>query len=451
MTAAVAPERTGPALRDRLGLAILVALLAACAWLLHLIGGWPHLPAGLPSWRTLTITLQGSYVPDQAAVYLITTLGWLAWLWITLSILMHGFVVVAERLRPGGRWLAALRAVSTRFTLPIVRRTVEAALVATFLLNMGTRAAPMALAASASPAAAAVAPSATNSGPAVNAEPDAVPADVEYTVQPADTLWAIASRFYGSGTDYPKLVAANTGRVMPDGHTFTDAGVIQPGWKLRIPLPSAAIDESGGQVRYLVQPGDTLADIAARMLGDEDRWQQLYAANRNVAKLPDGRVLTSADLIWPGLPIILPLPSQAAPAPPQPAVVVEVPAPAVAPAPASVPATSVAPAPAPVEQPVSVPAMAPAPKPAGRPPLTLLYGFAGSAAAAGAGAATVLARRRRVRRSLQEPLSADEDAPAVVGVRRSRAVARADTSPGGRRAGARAGHCRTGRPLSGRP
>ena len=88
MTAAVLPETRGPALRDRLGLAVLVALLVACAWLLHLIGGWPHLPAGLPSWRILTITLQGSYVPDQAAVYLITTLGWLAWLGVHLMFLV---------------------------------------------------------------------------------------------------------------------------------------------------------------------------------------------------------------------------------------------------------------------------------------------------------------------------------------------------------------------------
>src|SRR5579883_483912 len=401
MTAAVAPERTGPALRDRLGLAVLVALLAACAWLLHLIGGWPHLSAGLPSWRVLTITLQGSYVPDQAAVYVITTLGWLAWLWITFSVLVHGIVVVAERLRPGGRWLVALRAVSTRVTLPIVRRTVEAALVATFLLNVGTRATPMALAASPSPVAAAVAPSAAASSQASSPEPDAAPADVEYTVQPADTLWAIASRFYGSGTDYPRLVAANTGRTMSDGHTFTDAGVIRPGWTLRIPLPSSAIEESGGQVRYLVQAGDTLGDIAARMLGSEDRWQELYAANRDVARLPDGRVLSSPDLIWPGLPLSLPLAVQAPPAPPpQPAVVVEEPSPAAVSAPASAaPVASVAPEPAPVEQPAPVPEIAPAPRAAGRPPLTLLYGFAGSAAAAGAGAATVLARRRRARRS----------------------------------------------------
>jgi tetratricopeptide (TPR) repeat protein len=37
---------------------------------------------------------------------------------------------------------------------------------------------------------------------------------------------------------------------------------------------------------YIVQPGDTLRGIAARMYGDPERWRDIYRANRNVLSEP---------------------------------------------------------------------------------------------------------------------------------------------------------------------
>lgn len=49
-----------------------------------------------------------------------------------------------------------------------------------------------------------------------------------YEVQKGDSLWAIAERFYGDGTKWPKIHEANKDRIdNPD--------VIQPGWELTIP------------------------------------------------------------------------------------------------------------------------------------------------------------------------------------------------------------------------
>src|SRR5438132_1242044 len=38
--------------------------------------------------------------------------------------------------------------------------------------------------------------------------------EIDYTVQPGDTLWKIAQRFYGTGEEYPRVIAANAGRTM---------------------------------------------------------------------------------------------------------------------------------------------------------------------------------------------------------------------------------------------
>jgi nucleoid-associated protein YgaU len=37
----------------------------------------------------------------------------------------------------------------------------------------------------------------------------------------------------------------------------------------------------------VVRPGDTLRSIAARLYGNEDRWSDLYRANRKVIDDPD--------------------------------------------------------------------------------------------------------------------------------------------------------------------
>ena len=61
-----------------------------------------------------------------------------------------------------------------------------------------------------------------------------------------------------------------------------------------------------GRVVYVVQRDDTLQGIAGRFLGDPAAWPAIFALNRGSARLPDGRTLTHPDLIWPGLPIVLP-------------------------------------------------------------------------------------------------------------------------------------------------
>jgi nucleoid-associated protein YgaU len=51
---------------------------------------------------------------------------------------------------------------------------------------------------------------------------------LEHTVAPGETLWAISTRYYGSGQHFHRLVTANP-------QTITDPDVIHPGDVIRVP------------------------------------------------------------------------------------------------------------------------------------------------------------------------------------------------------------------------
>ena len=70
---------------------------------------------------------------------------------------------------------------------------------------------------------------------------------------------------------------------------------IDAGWVLHVPLPSTAVEEVDGQVYYTVERGDTLSGIAARLLGNESRWPDIFALNKGVARLDGGPVLHQAN------------------------------------------------------------------------------------------------------------------------------------------------------------
>ncbi|MFN0009448.1 MAG: LysM peptidoglycan-binding domain-containing protein [Planctomycetota bacterium] len=113
-----------------------------------------------------------------------------------------------------------------------------------------------------------------------------VPAGPQYTVQRGDSLIRIAARTLGSGNRWTEIQALNGG-LDPRG--------LRPGMKLVLPAtakleakgsaspgrattkPKAASKPATGT--YVVRAGDTLTGIAARLLGDGDRWRELVAAN----------------------------------------------------------------------------------------------------------------------------------------------------------------------------
>ena len=59
------------------------------------------------------------------------------------------------------------------------------------------------------------------------AENPAVTANKTHTVQSGDTLWGIAKKYYGNGSQYPKIMSANP--------AIKNANLIYPGQVFTIP------------------------------------------------------------------------------------------------------------------------------------------------------------------------------------------------------------------------
>ena len=134
------------------------------------------------------------------------------------------------------------------------------------------------------------------------AEPTAAAAPRDVVVRPGDTLSRIAAD-HGAGT-WNELWRANADRGQPDGRTFTDPDLIEPGWVITVP---AAAESAGtpGRPAVTVTTGDTLSRIA---LDHDTTVDELLALNVGVTQA-DGSSLTDPDNIQVGWRIRLPDPT----------------------------------------------------------------------------------------------------------------------------------------------
>lgn len=127
-----------------------------------------------------------------------------------------------------------------------------------------------------------------------------------YTVRSGDTLSAIALEFYGDGTLWPLIYAANRATIggNPD--------LIFPQQRLAVPSRNQGTPSGGstkpvakpapvkatGKLTYTVAKGDSLRGLAKRVYGDESRWPEIYRANRSL--IPD------ADRLQIGITLTIP-------------------------------------------------------------------------------------------------------------------------------------------------
>lgn len=115
------------------------------------------------------------------------------------------------------------------------------------------------------------------------------------------TLWGLADTHLGDGYRWPEIADLNRGRMMTDGHTFTNPRSIKPGWELLLPADATNLPgtQPPGPDKVAVQQGDSLSRIAEDNLGDANQWPSLYEANRDV-------VGDDPDVIYPGQVLVLP-------------------------------------------------------------------------------------------------------------------------------------------------
>ena len=117
-------------------------------------------------------------------------------------------------------------------------------------------------------------------------------------VKPGDTLSDLASKHLGSAGKWRELMDANKDKLSaPES--------LAVGMKLRVPGSLAATTNTGnnsssrGSKTYTVRPNDNLTKIAERTLGDGDKWQDIFAANKDSLKSPD-QLVVGQELKIPG-------------------------------------------------------------------------------------------------------------------------------------------------------
>src|SRR5262249_6150260 len=161
---------------------------------------------------------------------------------------------------------AALR-FSDLTTLPLVRRIVDGAVIGVIVLSLWVRERPSTEASPACNVAAVVSflpgqrTTAVERTMLINQTDDSVSGvrdRVSYAAVDGESLWSIARRLYGDGTQYLMLLRENQGTQMPTGAALVDPRTVENGSSLKVPLPAPNLWSSDGQVLYRVQPGDSL-------------------------------------------------------------------------------------------------------------------------------------------------------------------------------------------------
>jgi putative peptide zinc metalloprotease protein len=97
-------------------------------------------------------------------------------------------------------------------------------------------------------------------------------------------------------------VAATAGQTSPSVPSTPPLPTSAPPRTAVQPPPST---EPASTHVYVVQPGDTLWDLAAKYLGNPLRYQQLFALNKGLSQA-DGHTLVDPDLIYPGMKLQFP-------------------------------------------------------------------------------------------------------------------------------------------------
>jgi hypothetical protein len=119
-----------------------------------------------------------------------------------------------------------------------------------------------------------------------------------HVVKRGESLWSIARDQLDDGTRYLELVDLNA--EVLGGHP----DFIAPGLELLLPVDPGEVKQDHPHTR-VVEPGETLSEIALEEYDDATRYPGIFEASRHTVQ-PDGHRLTGPDLILPGWKLTIP-------------------------------------------------------------------------------------------------------------------------------------------------
>lgn len=317
MTPTHAPARTAARRNAREMARGLIAVIALAAFVIGvpiamLLVAPLRPPAELPTWDGV---IDAVTRPDDGTLLLgaIQVIAWVAWAAFTASVITEIAAAARHVSTPripllGGMQRLAGTLVTTAGLLLATSTTLTATATA---LTQTSATSTVLHQDDAQPG---TAPTSTHlAEPAVySPTPSTTPAEnhPSITVRRGDTLWDLADRHLGDGHRYTEILALNHGRPQADGRALDDTHWIYPGWQLRLPRDATALDPEtptavpSQSSAHVVEPGDTLWEIAEDHLGDPTRYPEIVTLNQGTPQ-PDGATLTDPNLIRPGWTLTL--------------------------------------------------------------------------------------------------------------------------------------------------
>lgn len=241
--------------------------------------------------------------PDDGtlALLVIGVVAWVAWAILTLSLLTEILAAIRGVTAPRLPGLALPQGLAGRLVATAALLFAVAPVSAPVFAPQVAQAAP---AVEAPPIVSQpeTSPVPSAAPTAETATPKETPA-VDYVVRRGDSLWKIAQEHLGDGMRYREIIALNEA-VLHGEPSFID-----PGLTLRLPSDAApAVDPTDApqpEETHVVEPGDTLWDLAEEELGNGQRYPEIFIASRDTVQA-DGQHLTDPDLIRPGWELTIP-------------------------------------------------------------------------------------------------------------------------------------------------
>ena len=122
-----------------------------------------------------------------------------------------------------------------------------------------------------------------------------------HRVASGENLSQISLKYYGDRRHWQQLYESNKDMIR-------DPDVLPPGTMLRIPgrnvsasaspVEPTRANSTGNTGRYTVMSGDTLSEIAQKVMGSSGRWRDIYKLNKHQLDDPDD--------VQPGMVILIP-------------------------------------------------------------------------------------------------------------------------------------------------